>query len=758
MAQNKLQQHEYVSIAFNAPSDELWDAAEAQSVIKKGYTTGLSDTFVRACKQLHLQFELHNIYRIWLIHTQKNIYGGPLTPDDLPMEKNSYGTVPRLPPHFFLPYPSGSKWRELKNNQSSNDNLYMEAMLVESSIVDIRRQLMRQSEQYAITGVIKLEVGRTTAMAMYCDAMAMETKAKSKKQKKKRIKATQTGRQVPQSVREALESDKPLKWCAAMNDEINGLTESGVLLHDQSLEDLNKAGIHSKPVPLGMYFDEKLNKMGDIEREKARAAIQGHRGNMQKGVHFFDTFAATPQEESIRVLAILTVKYNLKRRAYDIVKAYCWAKIPKSERIALRYPEGFKRSRDGKELFMVLLKNLYGDPAAARRFTLQRDEALINEFSESGWVVRRLYMDPCFFYFTKEGERVFAVIHSDDIKAAGSSEEIMEEFSVQLAKIWKIKFTDPSWALGLEEVLEVNKEGRNVSIIHKMPTFVNGMAEAFKEFIPTKEVVAPYPPKSPLNKDSIATEAEITELLDRGMRTAIGMLLWSIRRVFDEQKFGISMLCSVMSKPNAMAWDNAMHMIKWQVQNANRGVKWHIDGNQDPIGFTDASNKTLVPSIGTMQAGLALMWLNGPLCTESKRLNHVGLSSEHNEYMAITNLAKKLVWLRQLMAELKLPIMQPTPVYGDNIQANKLCMEHFISTGNQYILTQYHFNKEKVADGTMTITWLQTVDMIADIYTKALDAPTSKRLIPFITGFHNGFQEIFARTKVILEEKMNNKK
>ena len=450
MAQNKLQQHEYVSIAFNAPSDELWDVAEAQSVIKKGYTTGLSDTFVRACKQLHLQFELHNIYRIWLIHTQKNIYGGPLTPDDLPMEKNSYGTVPRLPPHFFLPYPSGSKWRELKNNQSSNDNLYMEAMLVESSIVDIRRQLMRQSEQYAITGVIKLEVGRTTAMAMYCDAMAMETKAKSKKQKKKRIKATQTGRQVPQSVREALESDKPLKWCAAMNDEINGLTESGVLLHDQSLEDLNKAGIHSKPVPLGMYFDEKLNKMGDIEREKARAAIQGHRGNMQKGVHFFDTFAATPQEESIRVLAILTVKYNLKRRAYDIVKAYCWAKIPKSERIALRYPEGFKRSRDGKELFMVLLKNLYGDPAAARRFTLQRDEALIKEFSESGWAVKRLYMDPCFFYFTKEGERVFAVIHSDDIKAAGSSEEIMEEFSVQLAKIWKIKFTDPSWALGLE--------------------------------------------------------------------------------------------------------------------------------------------------------------------------------------------------------------------------------------------------------------------------------------------------------------------
>ena len=110
-----------------------------------------------------------------------------------------------------------------------------------------------------------------------------------------------------------------------MNGEINGPTDSGVLLHDQSYQDLNKAGILSKPVPLGMYFDEKLSKMGEIEREKARAAIQGHshRGNMQRGVYFFETFAATPLERSIRILANLTIKLDLKRRTYDIVKACC---------------------------------------------------------------------------------------------------------------------------------------------------------------------------------------------------------------------------------------------------------------------------------------------------------------------------------------------------------------------------------------------------------------------------------------------------
>ena len=76
------------------------------------------------------------------------------------------------------------------------------------------------------------------------------------------------------------------------------------------------------------------------------------------------------------------------------------------------------------------------------------------------------------------------------------------------------------------------------------------MTDAFKDYLPTKEVTAPYPPKSPLNKDSIATEEEIAELLERGQRTAVGMLLWSIRRVFDEQKnWHINvMLCHVKAQ------------------------------------------------------------------------------------------------------------------------------------------------------------------------------------------------------------------
>ena len=61
-----------------------------------------------------------------------------------------------------------------------------------------------------------------------------------------------------------------------------------------------------------------------------------------------------------------------------------------------------------------------------------------------------------------------------------------------------------------------------------------------------------------------------------------------------------------------------------------------------------------------------------------------------------------------------------TACYGDNVQANRLCKEHFTSPGNQYIATQYHFNKEKGQSGDVDIfwyIWIATKYNLADMFT-----------------------------------------
>ena len=106
---------------------------------------------------------------------------------------------------------------------------------------------------------------------------------------------------------------------------------------------------------------------------------------MQKGVHFNETYAATPQEDTCRLIVCLAVQYNLQRRSYDVAKAYCCADIPPKERNILCYPDGFKRfdKITREELFMVGLKNLYGDPAAGRRWSVHLDRNMLTEFSST---------------------------------------------------------------------------------------------------------------------------------------------------------------------------------------------------------------------------------------------------------------------------------------------------------------------------------------------------------------------------------------
>ena len=205
--------------------------------------------------------------------------------------------------------------------------------------------------------------------------------------------------------------------------------------------------------------------------------------------------------------------------------------------------------------------------------------------------------------------------------------------------------------------------------------FVEGMAAAFREHLPDK-VSTPYPVKSKVNKDMIVDKNETKQIHDKGYRRAVGMVLWAARRSFIETKIGVSISGSVMHKANAEAFDNVMWIIKWMEQQKHRGIRFSLDGNRIPVGMTDASNKPVM-STGLCQAGFALMWLNGPMASDSRRLNHVGLSSEHNEYMALCLLIKKIIWFRQLLHELGFYefIKDPTAVYGDNVQANRLCMQ-----------------------------------------------------------------------------------
>jgi hypothetical protein len=88
--------------------------------------------------------------------------------------------------------------------------------------------------------------------------------------------------------------------------------------------DLLKEGIDISKRPavyVGLYHTHKHDSNRQNDRYKTRCAVKGHKGNMQKGTHFTETFAATPREDTGRVLTALFVLLNLINRTGDVEKA-----------------------------------------------------------------------------------------------------------------------------------------------------------------------------------------------------------------------------------------------------------------------------------------------------------------------------------------------------------------------------------------------------------------------------------------------------
>ena len=133
------------------------------------------------------------------------------------------------------------------------------------------------------------------------------------------------------------------------------------------------------------------------------------------------------------------------------------------------------------------------------------------------------------------------------------------------------------------------------------------------------------------------------------------------------------------------------------------------------------------------------MLAGGPIISNSQKLKHrapTGATS-HVEYMAICECNRSVIWLRQLLYELhKYDLIgEPTVVYGDNEQANRLCKEDLITSGNKYIRLAYHWNKEVVESGDVVIRSKRTSLMLADLFTKPVNAKTIESLAGKLMGY-----------------------
>jgi hypothetical protein len=115
--------------------------------------------------------------------------------------------------------------------------------------------------------------------------------------------------------------------------------------------------------------------------------------------------------------------------------------------------------------------------------------------------------------------------------------------------------------------------------------------------------------------------------------------------------------------------------------------------------------------------GYVLYFCVAPIARKSKTGKSVTLSSTEAESYAISEIAKKLIFAKNLLEEIGIQIQFPINIKCDNVGAIYLANNHCNSQRTNQIDTCRNFAREWVEDNILKIIFTPTLENTSDIYT-----------------------------------------
>ena len=183
--------------------------------------------------------------------------------------------------------------------------------------------------------------------------------------------------------------------------------------------------------------------------------------------------------------------------------------------------------------------------------------------------------------------------------------------------------------------------------------------------------------------------------------------------------FAIQHLSQFTTSYGPEHWTAIKHVLRYLKGTRDLGITFQNDTGLGLEFFVDSdyANRADARSIG----GYAGVLGGGCVAWSSRKQRTVSLSTTEAEYIALTEGAKELIWLRRFLCDITLEQSDPTSLRSDNLGAITLASDATYHARTKHINVAYHFIRERVASNEAVLTYVQSKENPADIMTKALE-------------------------------------
>jgi hypothetical protein len=517
----------------------------------------------------------------------------------------------------------------------------------------------------------------------------------------------------PRNYTEAMAAPDADRWIVGTREELDALRDKNVYeLIRRSDVPPGKTILDLKPV-----YHRKRDMSGDVVRNKVRYCVVGCR--QVYGRDYTVTTSPTARLESFRAVLHVAASRGWDIQQVDIKTAFLNAPLPDDEIQYARQPRHFEE--EGKESWVwKLVKSLYGLKQAGRMWNREMHESMVE------WGFRRLLCEWCVYVRVVDGVTNLVAIHVDDMVAAASTRAANDLFKAQLRSKWDISdLGDVQFCLGIGVVRDPERRTITLSQTALMDRLVTQFHQndAHPATTPMEAGLRLYRPAS---DTPTLSQLDVDRLAQTPYRSLVCSMMYIAVGTRPDIAFSVGHLAGFLDCYGFEHWRAAIRVLRYLKGTHTLGL---VLGGVTDIALKGYSDSDFANDLAKRKSvmGYTFSLGSGAISWASRRQKVVTVSSTEAEYIAASEAAKEICWLRMLLRGITVPVQSPTPLLGDNNGAHILACDPAFHSRAKHIDNRYHHIRDCVEKKKIFLPHVSTSDNVADVLTKALPAPAFLR-------------------------------
>jgi hypothetical protein len=374
------------------------------------------------------------------------------------------------------------------------------------------------------------------------------------------------------------------------------------------------------------------------------------------------------------------------------------------EEVDMTLPPGFHSKGEPypPDTVCKLKKSLYGLKQASRQW-FSKFSILHHGFVQS---------KADYSVFTKQQGSCFIalLVYVDDILIASNNAEAVAQLKNYLDSQFKLKDLGPiRYFLGLE----IARSLKGISISQRKYAL---------EIMEDAGMLGCKPTKCPMDQNLKLSKHERPLLPDPSIYRRLIKRLMYLTMTRPDIVFSVHKLSQSMESPRDPHLKAAQHILQYIKGAPSQGLLYASTSDLHIKAFSD-SDWASCPNTRRSTTGYFVFLGSSLVSWRSKKQNTVSRSLEEVEYRAMASAVCEVIWMKALLADLRINQSQTSLLLSDSQAALHIAANPIFHERTKHIEIDCHLVRDKIQEGLIRNLHVPSKHQIADIMTKALGYP-----------------------------------